>query len=132
MATTPNFTSTPKASVATISTANTNRDGTGTIVSVFTAGSSGSRIDQIIVQATATTTAGLVDLYLHDGTNAHLIREIAVTAITPSTTTAAFNATLSSQTNPDFLPLFLQSGWSLRAAPQKAESFRVFAEGGDF
>jgi len=131
MAATPQFAATPKLAVATISTANTNRDGTGTIGTVLTAGTNGTRIRRIEVQATATTTAGMVRLFLHDGTTAQLYLEVPVTAITPSGTVQAFSANYVETTTVDQLPLTLPSGWSLRAATNNAETFKVFAEGAD-
>jgi hypothetical protein len=132
MAQIPQYASTPKVGIGQISTANTNRDGTGTIGTVFTAGASGSRIDRAVVSATGTTTAGMVRLFLHDGTNARLYCEMAVTAITPSGTTKAFNDTFEAVTTPDLFPLVLPNGWSLRASTHNAESFNVTAVGGDF
>jgi hypothetical protein len=121
------YASTAKTAVAQISTANTARDGTGTIVTVFTAGASGSRVDDILITATGTTTAGVVRLFLHDGTNARLWKEVLVSAITPSTTVSPFSATLSSQA------LVLQTGWSLRASTNNAETFNVLVtRAGDF
>ncbi|MFY8165200.1 MAG: hypothetical protein ACOVJ8_01330 [Sediminibacterium sp.] len=43
--TTPIFVLTPNTSTATIDAANTARDGSGTLVTAFTAGASGSRVD---------------------------------------------------------------------------------------
>jgi hypothetical protein len=121
------YASTAKTAVAQISTANTARDGTGTIATVFTAGASGSRIDDILITATGTTTAGVVRLFLHDGTNARLWKEVLVSAITPSTTVSPFSSTLNSQA------LVLQSGWSLRASTNNAETFNVLVtRAGDF
>jgi hypothetical protein len=122
-----NYAATPRAEAAVISAANTNRDGTGTIVTVFTAGASGSRIDDVTIQATGTTTAGVVRLFLHDGTNARLFKEVLVTAITPSTTVAAFSSTLYG------LGLTIPTGWSLRASTHNAETFNVLVfSSGDF
>jgi hypothetical protein len=134
MATTPNFSATPKIGIGALSVANTNRDGTGTIVTVFTAGASGSRIDAIIIEATATTTAGMVRLFIHDGTNARLYDEVPVIAITPGASVPAFSAALGSNAplSSTRYPLMLPSGYSLRAAPQNAETFNVIATGGDF
>lgn len=119
MASNANYAATPKTAVAQLSAANTNRDGTGTIVTVLTAGTSGSRVDDIVITATGTTTAGMVRLFLHDGTNARLFREVPVTAITPSGTVQAFTASLTN------LALVLASGWSLRASTHNAEAFNV-------
>lgn len=127
MATSAQYASTPRAALGQVSTANTNRDGTGTIATIFTAGSNGSRVDDIKIQATATTTAGVVRLFLHDGTNARLLQEIMVTATTPSTTVEAFSATLLNQA------ITLPNGWSLRASTNNAETFNVLVtRAGDF
>jgi hypothetical protein len=132
MATQAQYASVPKIGIGTISTANTNRDGTGTIGTVFAAGSSGSRIDAIDIQATATTTAGMIRLFIHDGTTAHLIFEIPVSAITPSGTIPAWSVQLNTNTMTQILPIILPTGYSLRAAGNNAESFKVIAFGGDF
>lgn len=132
MATTVNYANTPKIGIGQISTANTNRDGTGTIGIVFTAGTAGSRIDSIVIKATATTTAGMVRLFLHDGTNARLFTEVPVQPATPSGTIPAFEAQLTTNNAPHLLPLIIPTGWSLRAATHAAEAFNVIGEGGDF
>lgn len=130
MAANPNFAAVPRNANAIVNTANTARDGTGTIATVFTAGASGSRLDRVRIQATGTTTAGVVRLFLHDGTNARLFREILVTAVTPSTTVEAWSAEVDlAQAG---TPIQLPTGWSLRAATNNAESFNVFAIGGDY
>jgi hypothetical protein len=127
MASNANYAATPKSALAQLSAANTLRDGTGTIATVLTAGASGTRIDDIVITATGTTTAGMVRLFLHDGTNARLWREVPVSAVTPSGTVPAFTATLSN------LALVLQTGWSLRASTHNAESFNVLVtRAGDF
>lgn len=127
MSTQAQYAATPATAVAQVTTANTARDGTGTIVTVETAGTNGTRIDDITVTAVGTTTAGMVRLFLHDGTNARLWREVAVTAITPSATVAAFTASLTN------LGLILATGWSLRASTEKAETFNIcVTRAGDF
>ena len=71
MATTAQYASTVKSAIAQISTANTNRNGTGTIGTVFTGAAGGSRIDDITITATGTTTAGVVRLFINDGTTSY-------------------------------------------------------------
>lgn len=138
MAAQPIFAAQPDAQVTTISTANTTRDGSGTMGTVFVAGPSGSRIDQIFIQGTATTAAGIVKLYIsttsdvNTPANTHLIQEIPVTAVTPSATVAAFNRVLNTSVNVDLLPIFLPAGYTLRADTTIANAFRVMAIGGDF
>lgn len=132
MATSPQYASVPKVGIGQISVANTNRDGTGTIATVFSAGANGSRIDRINIQATATTTSGMVRLFIHDGVNACLYHEEPIGAAVPSSNVAASFATCDPITYPTKFPLVLPSGYSLRASTEKAESFNVFGVGGDF
>ena len=131
MAATPQFASTPRASSVAVSTANANRDGTGTVGTVIIAGSSGTRISRVVIKALGTTTAGMVRLFLHDGTNYILLCEVLVSAITASATVAAFESLMNELDNGNVLPLTIPSGWSLRASTEKAESFRVTALGAD-
>jgi len=132
MASVPSYASTPKCSIGQISTANTARDGTGTIGTVFTAGSSGSRIDAIDIKATGTTTAGAIRLFIHDGTNARLLTELPVVAITPSATLPSWEAQLNTNSMSQVLPIVIPTGYSLRASTNNAETFNVIAMGGDF
>lgn len=132
MATNANYAATPKVGIGQVTTANTNRDGTGTIATIFTAGASGSRIDAISLKAVATTTAGMIRLFIHDGTNARLLTEIPVIAVTPSATLPAWEVQLNTNTFTQVLPLILPTGYSLRASTNNAETFNVIAVGGDF
>jgi hypothetical protein len=126
----PIFTLTPQIGRARISTANTNRDGTGTLGDVITGGANGTRVGRIVITATSTTTAGMVRLYIYDGTNTRLWKEVPVSAITPSATVQAFTATIAS---PDSDPLLvLPVNYVLRASTHNAETFDVIAHAGDF
>jgi len=113
------YASVPVTAMAQISAANTNRDGTGTLVTVLTAGSNGTRVDDISIVAAGTVTAGVVRLFLYDGANTMLFKEILVTATTPSTTTAVWSYPLSN------LALILANGWSIKASTHNAETFNV-------
>lgn len=127
-----NYANTPRSAVVNITTANTARDGSGTIGTVLTAGASGSRIDALDIQATATTTAGMIRLFVHNGTTAFMLTEIPVTAITPGTSTPAWSAQVNANNNMNF-PLILQTGFSLRASTNNAESFNLITtQAGDF
>jgi hypothetical protein len=125
--TSPVFTNIANLGVVTISTANANRDGTGTMGTVLTAGANGSRIGQVVITAQGTTTAGMIRLFIHNGTTAFLYKEVAVTAITPSSTVQAFTATVVFPNG-----LVLPTGYTLRASTHNAESFNVVAEGGNY
>jgi hypothetical protein len=126
MAASPVFIGTPKVWQQALSVANTARDGSGTLADVMTAGSNGSRIDKIRVVASGTTTAGVIRLFLYDGTNTYLFKEIIVAAITPSTSIAAWVGEMT------FIDgLVLPATWHLKAATNNAELFKIFAQGGD-
>ena len=131
----PIFTKTPVIGQAAISAANTNLDGTGTIVAVQDGETEGVRIDQIEVKAEGTTTAGMVRLFLSfdGGTTWELWREISVDAITPDATTKAFRGFIDLTTVLNDPPLNLaDTQMVLGAATHNAEAFNVFARGGSF
>lgn len=122
------YVGTPQTWQQALSAANTNRDGTGTIADLVSAVTAGSRVDSVRVQAIGTTTAGVIRLFLYDGTNTYLIREILVPAVAPSTTVEAWSAEI---TFPGGLVL-KNNNWKLRASTHNAENFRIFAQGGDY
>lgn len=92
--TTPVQAGPPRAlSGVTFSTANINRDGTGTIADIVSnvspLGPNGCIIRFLMLETTAASTistAGMLRFYIHDGTAYRLFREIQVTAITPGAT----------------------------------------------
>jgi hypothetical protein len=126
MAIAPNFAATPRVGAVLISTADTSRSAPTNVGTVLTAGSSGSRIDEINVVAMGTTTANVVRLFLFDGTNYFLMQEVLIAPLTPSVT-APVVTYISTYSN-----LMLPNGWSLRATTNNAESYEVLAFGGDF
>lgn len=127
MATSPAFASNPAIGAATVSAANTARDGSGTLVDVLSAGASGTRIDAINIKATATTTTGTVRIFIYNGTTSFLLTEASVLAVTVSATQPAFETAL-------YWPegLILPPGYKIKASTEKAESFNIFARGGNF
>ena len=128
MANNAQFVGTPKNGVAQVTVANTNRDGTGTLATVYTAGAAGARIDSLLVQATATTTAGMIRLFISDGSAARLIMELPVVALTPSATIPAWSATVNFPKG-----LVLQANWLLKASTHNAETFNLIPiVAGDF
>lgn len=120
MAANPMFVATPKSFFASASTANTARDGTGTIVDITTAApASGLRVDDLTVTAQGTTTAGCVHLFLHNGTSWKFWRDLAVPAITASATVPPYSQSMCN------MGLVLESGWKLGFAPYNAEAFNA-------
>jgi len=145
MATNAQYTKNARQASVAISTANTNRDGTGTMTIVWTAPAfvdatnpGGSRIERIIIQATGTTTAGMVRLFVssdataNSAANTFLYEEIPVTAATPSTTVQAYAVALQAVTYQTLFPIMIGPGCTLRVSTANAESFVVTAMGGDY
>jgi len=115
----PNYASTPTNAISQLSVANTNRNGTGTLVTLIEGGANGVSVQDIMLHATGTTAAGFIFLYLSNGTTNSLILEHPVTAITPSATVSAWNSFIS-----DF-SVVLAPGWSLKASTYVANTFMV-------
>lgn len=108
--------------MATVSVANSNRDGTGTLATVYTAGSSTYLLGVRIV-AQGTTTDGMVRIFLDNGLGAiMLVKEIVVAAVTPSATvpTYSFVGSLGYTIPKDFI---------VKASTEKAESINVIISG---
>jgi hypothetical protein len=126
MASTPNFAATPRCSSVSISTADTSRTAPTNVGTLFTAGASGSRIDEIDITATGTSTSNIVRIFIYNGTTYFLLQEITITAITPSASVASFTTAIT------FNSLVIPSGSSVRVTTNNAESYDVTAFGGDF
>lgn len=128
MATAAQYASTVKSAQVQISTANSLRTGAGAIGTLIVGAASGTRIDDLTITATGTTTAGVVRLFIADpSNNVRLWQEVLVSAITPSTSVQVFSYTILNQA------LLLQQSWWLGAATDKAETFNVIVtRAGDF
>ena len=133
MATSAQYASTPVFGSVNLTGSDTSLTAPVTIGSILTAGASGTRIDYIEIQGVATTVAGLVNLFVYDGTNYLLWQQVPVQAVTSSTTAPAFAFALSSNGNANIMPLNLPTGYSLRAAISVAQTgLRITAYGGNF
>ena len=130
MASTPQFVGAPQTWMNQVTVANTARDGSGTLVTVATgAAAPGTRIDKIRIMGVGTVTAGMIRFFLtpDNGTTKRLIKERPVSAVTPSATAAGFEDEWTMQDG-----LYLPANtWSLLAATNNAETFNIFAIGGN-
>lgn len=83
------------------SAANTARDGSGALVTLFTAGANGARIDKVVVtsaQAAAAASSAMVGrLFVSDaaGANFRMLQEQAIVTATPSTTVVGATSTFT-------------------------------------
>ena len=130
MANVPAWATTPRLGIGALSTGNSALDGTGTLVSVLSAGASGTKIERLIVKALGTTTLGMVRWFINNGAGQHrLFKEVAVTANTASSSNPTFEG-LVDLSGPDGT-LVLPAGYSLEASTEKTENFVAIAVGGD-
>lgn len=93
MAAAPIFAATPRQGFAELATADTSYTAPTTTVTVLTAGSGGSRVERVRIVATGTTAAGVVNLFIWNGSsspsiqaNLRLVRSLTATIVTPSAT----------------------------------------------
>lgn len=111
--TVPIFPLSPKVSWgADLQTANTAKDGTGTVSTIMTAGANGARVDYVRVRATGTNTATVFRLFINNGsdptvaTNNVLFTEATIAATTLSEVAALAETTIQ-------LDLPLPAGYKL-------------------
>ena len=116
----PIFVLTPRVSGCTVSVANTNYDGTGTLGTVLAAGANGSRIDRVKIKCRGSSAAaGAVRFYTYDGVSAYrFLTEVLFPIIAASATVASFEQDVD-------LNLFLPTGYSLVCAPTVTQSMDV-------
>lgn len=137
MAVNPQFAATPRATISRIAAANTARDGSGTLVTSFTAGASGSRLDFITFtssQATAGASAlRICRVFLTDtsGLNPRIISEVSLPAVTASNTAIGATATITFTNG-----LVIGAGQIVQTTQSvyggAADATDVIARGGDF
>lgn len=106
---------------ATVSTANTATNGTGTIVDLVSGSTNGTRIDHIVVEAVGSTTAGMIRFFTYNGGVWRLIKEIAVPLTTAAATTLKWTAVLNMPA------LYVGNNQKLGVATNNAETFTVNA-----
>jgi len=126
MAADPAFAVAPRIGSVNVATANTNRDGSGTVATLITGAATGTRIAEIVVQARVTTTAGMVRIYLYDGSSYRFFDEVAIAAATVSASVKGTR--VSTSYNNLVLP---SASWSLVVSTHNAESMDVTALGAD-
>lgn len=78
-----------------LKTANTAMDGTGTVLTVFTAQTNGSYVRKLIARAAGTCTGSVLRVFINNGsTNATIANNILIDEITLPATTAIATAAL--------------------------------------
>ena len=131
MAANPSFAATPETWCGLVpATADTSLTAPTNVTTLGTAAASGTKIDSITCQAVGTTVAGVVNVFLYDGSTYHLFDQFLVPAVSSSTTARAWRQARS------YTDLVLpSSSWSLRVTNTVAGNqsmIKVTATGGDF
>jgi hypothetical protein len=127
------FPLTPVMSWGLVETANTAKDGTGTQVTVYTAGANGSRVDRLKVRNTGTAVQTVLRVFINKGAdpatpaNNTLYMEQTIPACTLSETTAQTDIIIP-------LDIALPAGYLVNVAvgTTVAAELAVTCEGGDF
>ena len=127
MATAPVYASIPLAPiVSALTTANTNLDGTGTLVEIAAGTTDGIIIERATVRASGSTTSGLIRFFISidGGTTKRLWHSVSVDARTPSATASSWVAVV------DFLrgASLKDANTKVYACPTKSETFNVVVE----
>ena len=126
MAAEPAFAVTPRIGSVAISTAETSLTAPTSFGTLITGVAAGTRVAEIVVKCAATSSAALVRVFLHDGTNYFLFDEITVPAATSSNTAATTRA--SSPYSNLVLP---SASWSVRVTTTIAQATHVTALAAD-
>ena len=130
MASAPIYASTPRQSQARVAAANTGRDGSGTIVTLFTPGASGSRLDRIRGCSEVALTAGQARLWFSSnaGSTWRMFHEELIVA------TGALSATVGAwQFDKTFAGgMQVPAGCLVGVTMNNNEAANFFAEGGDY
>jgi hypothetical protein len=113
---------------AKVNTANSNLDGTGTIVTLLSAVGAtyqGTQIKSISIQAITDTSEGMIRFFTYDGVNYYLIDEIRVPATKKSGTQPAWEIAYDVEYS-------INNGDSLAVSTEVADTFIITAEALDW
>lgn len=117
---------TANTGMVSISTANSNRNGTGSLGTLLTAGSNGTLIKNIYIKAITDCEQGMIRLFVTDpmGTTS-MVMEIPVAATNKASINKAFETTIP-------LDVVISAGSILKVSTEVANTFNVIAEGLDW
>jgi hypothetical protein len=129
----PIFTKTPKIAWGTITTANTAKDGTGTVVTIFTAGADGARVDRIVARALGTNVATVLRVFINNGSDSTVAANNTLVAekTLPSTTLSEVAELANQEVAGTWV---LPAGYKINITigTTVAAGYAVSAHGGDF
>lgn len=109
-----------------VSTANPNRDGSGTIETLATGTAAGTKIVLVRVVAEGATKKGVLRMFLSDGSTWDLYKEFLVPESAPTLEKPVFTV------NEPMGEFVLDTGWLLGFSTQVGDVFNAFAQGGNY
>lgn len=129
---TPIFAQTPRTDVATLTgatavTGRGNITGTTGLVALVPTTTEGYRLDKVTIKWKASSVAGLVGLWLYDGTTSFLLKEFDAGAVVTASNTVG-----SKEMSTDFENTNLKPTQSLWISETVAQDLTVFAHGGEY
>lgn len=104
-----------------VKTANTAKDGTGTVATLFTAGANGGRVERIRCKAAGTNVATVLRIFINNGldpttaANNILYAEKTIAATTLSEAAALLTNELPDTTDTTAFPIVLPAGYRITA-----------------
>lgn len=137
----PIYTKTPKIGYSgVITTANTAKDGTGTVNLIFTAGADGARVERVRARAIGTNVATVLRIFINNGSdptsaaNNVLYTEKTIAATTLSEVAELALNEFPNTTDPAGFPLYLPPNYRLYCTigTTVAAGLRVTAVGEDY
>lgn len=109
--------------MATADVANSNLDGTGTLVDVVVSGGN-LTINKVVIKASENTSEGMVRLFIEEpGKTIKLLEEVTIAARVCSGTVPTISHVVNFPKG-----FVLEKNWKLRASTEQAEAFNVIAE----
>ena len=115
---------TANTGAVSISTANSNLDGTGTLGTLITGASNGTLVTRVFIKCITNSNSGMIRFFVYDGVNARLIKEVMVPANNKASIQPAFETSFMLNYN-------LKSGNSIKVSTEKSDTFNIIAEGRD-
>lgn len=117
---------TANTGMVSISTANSGRDGSGTVGTVLTAGAYGTLVKNIFIKSITDTSQGMIRLFV---TNPMGITTLIKEFMVPAITKASINKAFEMQIPMDYT---IAAGSTLKASTEVANTFNIIAEGLDW
>lgn len=120
------------AAAATLTLADASRTAPANVGTIFNPGANGGMCERISWQPLANTVQTTLRIFLHDGANYHLLREIAIPAMTLTGNVASSGGSLQAVDTPDLFPIVVPPNWTLRASINDAiaTGIKVIGQGG--